>query len=80
MKLRPIEAAENAAESVEQAARGKLLDWLHHEYCDECGAVMDADTKYVESQAMPMPVYECRECDHRVFRDEDNPVTADMWD
>lgn len=78
--LRPIEAAQEATERVTSAARGKLLSWLPRHTCD-CGAICEADTQFVEEQAMPVAVWQCTddECDRRYYRDEDNPVTADMW-
>lgn len=79
MKLRPIEAAEKATESVKRKARGKLLDWLPHHACEDCGAICEATTEYVESQAMYMPVWKC-ECGKRYYREDENPVTASMWD
>ena len=78
MKLRPIEAAEKATESVKRKARGKLLDWLPHHACEDCGAICEATTEYVESQAMYMPVWKC-ECGKRYYRGDGNPVTANMW-
>ena len=79
MKLRPIEAAEQATESVKRKARGKLLDWLPRHYCT-CGEPCEATTEFVESQAMYMPVYRCPECGKRYYREDENPVTASMWD
>lgn len=79
--LRPIEAAEKATETVKSKARGKLLDWLPspHE-CDNCGALCEAKHEYVERQAMYMDVWRCPECDSRYYRDDENPLRAEMWD
>lgn len=81
-RLRPIEAAENAVESVRDAARGALLDWLDHYECDHCGAVCTAETEYVERQADYLPVWKCPEedCNARFHREEGNPLSAEMWD
>lgn len=76
--LRPIQAARDAADSVREQARS-LIPWLPQFQCDACGTHCDADVQYVDSQAMPVAVWDCPECDRRFHRDEGNPLTADMW-
>lgn len=79
-KLRPIQAAENAVESATQSAKGKLLDWLPHYNCDNCGAICEAKTEFVTRQATHLPVWKCPECGKRYHQDEDNPLSFEMWD
>lgn len=78
--LRPIEAAENAVENVKQTARGKLLSWLPRFTCTKCGALCESDVQFVERQADYLPVWECPECESRYHRDDNNPLSANMWD
>ena len=72
-----VETAQEATETIKGKARGKLLDWLPRHYCT-CGQPCEATTEYVEEQAMPVPIWKC-ECGKRYYREEDNPVSADMW-
>jgi hypothetical protein len=66
---RPIEAAEQASDDVEQQARN-LIPWLENPYeCDHCGQLCYAEEQYVESQALEMKVWQCRECDSRYYRE-----------
>jgi ribosomal protein L37AE/L43A len=77
--LRPIEAAENAAESVKQKARGQLIKWLDHHECD-CGSICEAKTDFVERQAMIMEIWECPDCGNRYYRDSDEGKHSfSMW-
>lgn len=81
-KFRPIQAAQEATESVKSKAKGKLLDWLPRHECDNCGAICEADTQYIERQASIEPVWQCPDesCGKRYYRSEDNPLSFEMWD
>lgn len=58
----------------------QFIPWLPNpKTCEECGAVCEPTTAFVEQQALIMPIYECPDCGQRYFREEENPLTADMW-
>ena len=59
---------EKARETVQEGRR--LIPWLPDPHRCECGALCYAEHDYVESQAMVMPIWECRECGKRYYRDE----------
>ena len=81
MDLRPIQAAEEAVETFQHKAKGKLLDWLPRHTCEACGAVCTAENEFVEQQAIYMDVWVCpnEDCSKRYYRDEGNPLRAEMW-
>lgn len=68
-KMRPIKAAAEASENIQNKAKG-LLPWLDHHTCGKCGSVCEAREEYVERQAYVMPVWVCENCGSRYHRDE----------
>ena len=67
---KPIEAAEEATETVKQKSK-VLCPWLPDpELCPKCDVYMDAEEEFVGSQAMVVDVWVCGECGYRCYRDE----------
>jgi hypothetical protein len=80
-KFRPIEAAENAAENIQNTIEGQLLDWLPRKHCDSCGSVCEPREEYVERQAMVCEIWVCSKCGKRYYRDEEEVgLSFEMWD
>jgi hypothetical protein len=78
-KLRPIKAAEEGVQSATSKAKGKLLDWLPRKTCEHCGSLCTAEQEFVERQAMVCPIWKCPDCSSRYHREEDSPLSFDMW-
>ena len=69
---RPIQKAENAAESAISKAKGATLWWLPDGHTCDCGAECEPDIQYVEQQAMSVRVWDCPECEKRYYRERDS--------
>lgn len=79
--LRPIQAAESAGKAALDRARGAVLSWLPDRFrCDACGEYCEPRTEYVATQAAIMDVWACESCDARYFREDGDPLHAEMWD
>ena len=63
-----------------------VLPWLPNpKRCEHCGAACEQTHAYDPQEAAfhpngEAPAWECPECAAIYRRDDDNPLTADMWD
>ena len=80
-----VDAGAETADAVRNRVR-KALSWLPDpKHCDHCGAACEQTRAYDSQEAAfhpngEAPAWECRECEAIYRRDDDNPLTADMWD
>jgi len=72
------ELARDGAESVKAKATS-VIPWLPDPWVCECGGACVADMQFVEEQAMPVQVWQCRECKRRYYRDENSSVSANPY-
>lgn len=76
-----VDTAQDTAATVSRHVRQQLFDWLPAFECTNCGAICEADTQYVERQAIYCEVWQCpnADCGSRFYREEGNPLSANMW-
>ncbi len=61
----------DAKKTAREGAR-KLVPWLPDPHvCDHCGSYCNAEEQFVESQAIPMKVWQCpnEDCGARYYRE-----------